>query len=72
MERGSSNCGKWGAVLDKNENPVTVYQEWSQADLENFSAIVSSAIGLSTRRGDNIVIKNMEFVQEDLAVLIRC
>ena len=55
------------AVLDKNENPVTVYQEWSQADLENFSAIVSSAIGLSTRRGDNIVIKNMEFVQEDLA-----
>lgn len=55
------------AVLDKNEQAVMVYQEWSQADLENFSAIVSSAIGLNNRRGDNIVIKNMEFVQEDLA-----
>ena len=46
-----------------------VYQEWSQADLDNFSAIVSSAIGLNTNRGDNIVIKNMEFVQEDLAAV---
>ena len=52
--------------LIKMMNPVMVYQEWSQADLDNFSAIVSSAIGLSNRRGDNIVIKNMEFVQKDL------
>ena len=57
------------AVLDKNGDQVMVYQEWSQADLDNFSAIVSSAIGLNTNRGDNIVIKNMEFVQEDLAAV---
>ncbi|MAW07229.1 MAG: flagellar M-ring protein FliF [Halobacteriovoraceae bacterium] len=57
------------AVLDKNGDQIMVYQEWSQADLDNFSAIVSSAIGLNTNRGDNIVIKNMEFVQEDLAAV---
>ena len=28
--------------------------------------MVSSAVGMNNSRGDNIVIKNMEFVQEDL------
>ena len=46
-----------------------VYQEWSQEDLQNFSAIVTSAIGLNTTRGDKITIKNMEFIQEDLTAV---
>ena len=36
-----------------------------------FSAIVSSAVGMDTTRGDNIVIKNMEFIQEDMAAMER-
>lgn len=48
---------------------VTQYERWSEADLANFSAIVSSTIGIDTKRGDQIVIKNMEFAQEDLATI---
>jgi flagellar M-ring protein FliF len=54
-------------VLDKEGRPTMKYQEWSEADLNNFKAIVASAIGISEKRGDNLVIKNMEFAQEDLA-----
>ena len=54
--------------LNKEGEKVMVYQEWSQEDLQNFSAIVTS-IGLNTTRGDKITIKNMEFIQEDLAVV---
>jgi flagellar M-ring protein FliF len=43
------------------------YERWSEADLANFSAIVSSALGIDMKRGDQIVIKNMEFAQEDMA-----
>ena len=50
-------------VLNKNGEQVLSYEKWSDADLANFSAIVSSAVGMSTVRGDSIVIKNMEFVQ---------
>ena len=56
-------------LLDKNGSQVLTYEKWSEADLANFSAIVSSAVGMDTTRGDNIVIKNMEFVQEDLAAM---
>ena len=59
------------AVLDKNENQVMVYEKWSDADLANFSAIVASSIGIKERRGDQIVIKNMEFAQEDMASVER-
>jgi flagellar M-ring protein FliF len=45
----------------------TQYERWSEADLANFSAIVSSALGIDAKRGDQIVIKNMEFAQEDMA-----
>ena len=58
-------------VLNKNGEQVLSYEKWSDADLANFSAIVSSAVGMSTTRGDSIVIKNMEFVQEDMAAMER-
>jgi flagellar M-ring protein FliF len=44
----------------------TRYEQWSEADLANFRAIVASALGLNERRGDAVTIKNMEFAQEDL------
>jgi flagellar M-ring protein FliF len=54
-------------VLDKDGQQVMKYEAWSEADLNNFKEIVSSAIGFSEKRGDSIVIRNMEFAQEDLA-----
>jgi len=56
---------KGNAVLADSGQAKTQYEPWSEADLANFSAIVSSSIGLSDRRGDNLVIKNMEFAKED-------
>jgi len=53
------------AVLGENGKQQMRYEPWSEADLENFSAIVASTIGMNTRRGDNLVIKNMEFAKED-------
>ncbi len=53
-------------VLDGNGKEKTQYEEWSGDDLLNFSAIVSSTIGINTKRGDKLVIKNMEFAKEDL------
>lgn len=52
-------------VMGENGKPKMKYEPWSEADLANFSAIVSSTIGLSDRRGDKLVIKNMEFAKED-------
>lgn len=53
-------------ILDNTGKPVMKYETWSEADLANFSAIVASTIGMDQKRGDNIVIKNMEFAQEDM------
>ncbi|MCB9060053.1 MAG: flagellar M-ring protein FliF [Halobacteriovoraceae bacterium] len=69
--------GKHVPTLDENGNAmigedgkaVNKYEPWSDADLTNFSAIVASAVGIDTKRGDKIVIKNMEFAQEDLAAI---
>lgn len=55
------------AVLAEDGKAAMRYEAWSEADLANFSAIVSSTIGLNDKRGDKLVIKNMEFAQEDLA-----
>ena len=55
-----------GVVLDDDGEKVMKYEPWSEADLANFSAIVVSALGINERRGDKLVIKNMEFAQEDL------
>ena len=59
--------GENGApVLNEDGKQKMVYERWSEADLENFKAIVTSALGISDKRGDSVVIKNMEFAQEDL------
>ena len=66
--------GKRVPVLDQQGRPIledsgkekTEYKEWSETDLANFAAIVSSTIGLDAARGDKLVIKNMEFVAENL------
>ena len=52
-------------VVDKNGESKMIYEPWSDAELENFSTIVSSAIGIKESRGDHLVIRNMEFAQED-------
>lgn len=54
-------------ILNDNDLPVTKYEPWSEAEIANFKAIVASAVGLNEGRGDSIVIKNMEFAQEDLS-----
>lgn len=67
--------GKQIPVLDKDGNPVldelglpqTKYEPWTEKDLSNFTDIVNSTIGLSVKRGDKLVIRNMEFAKEDLA-----
>lgn len=56
-------------VLNADGKQVMAYERWSDADLENFKAIVASSIGISNKRGDQIVIRNMEFAQEDLAAI---
>lgn len=56
------------AQFDKNGNALMKYEKWSQSDLDNFSQIVASTLGISDRRGDKLVIKNMEFAREDMTV----
>ena len=54
--------------LDKNGNAIMKYEKWSEADLQNFAQIVASTLGTSDKRGDKLVIKNMEFAREDRSV----
>ncbi len=56
------------AQLDKAGNPIMKYEKWAQADLDNFEQIVASTLGTSEKRGDKLVIKNMEFAREDMTV----
>jgi flagellar M-ring protein FliF len=58
---------KGGALMGEDGRQQTQYEEWSQSQLASFQAIVVSALGLNVKRGDQVVIKNMEFAQEDLA-----
>lgn len=55
------------AVLGDNGLPITKYEPWTEAEIANFKAIIASAIGISDLRGDEVVIKNMEFAKEDLS-----
>ena len=64
--RITSVDGKGKVVLDDQGRAVMKVEKWSEADLANFSAIVASTLGLNEKRGDSLVIKNMEFAQEDL------
>lgn len=54
-------------LYDEEGFPVTKYERWSEAEINNFRDIVASSIGLQEDRGDQITIKNMEFAKEDLA-----
>lgn len=53
-------------VLAEDGKQVMRYENWSEADIANFQAIVSSTLGLDSRRGDVVTIKNMEFAREDM------
>ena len=55
-----------GKPIMKNGKQVLTYEAWSQSDLDKFSAIVGSTLGLVTKRGDDLTIKSMEFVKEDV------
>ncbi len=60
--------GKDGApTLNEEGIPVSKYQAWTQEELNNFTQIVGSALGINQTRGDKLVIKNMEFAKEDLS-----
>lgn len=54
-------------VMGENDLPMTKYEPWSEAEIANFQSIVARAVGISDERGDQIVIKNMEFAKEDLS-----
>lgn len=54
--------------LDKKGNPIFKYEKWTDAEIANFSEIVSSTLGTSEKRGDKLIIKNMEFAREDMSV----
>lgn len=56
-------------VLDSKGEQTYRYERWSDADIENFSAIVASTIGIDEQRGDKLVIRNMEFAQKDMAAV---
>ncbi|MDA8792815.1 flagellar basal-body MS-ring/collar protein FliF [Bacteriovoracaceae bacterium] len=57
---GNKQFDDEGVMVTKNE-------AWSEGELDNFQAIVASAIGLNQKRGDSITIRNMEFAREDLS-----
>lgn len=54
-------------ILNEDGLPMTKYEPWSEAEIANFQSIVASSVGISEERGDQIVIKNMEFAKEDLS-----
>lgn len=53
------------AVLAENGKPKMRYERWSEANIANFTDIVANTLGVSDARGDQLVIKNMEFARED-------
>ena len=59
--------GKTVRTTAANGQVETKDQPWSADKLNEFEAIVSSALALDKKRGDTLEVKNMEFVQEDFA-----
>ncbi len=58
-----------GAVqIGKDGNPVMKTEKWTTAELQNFQEIVASTLGTSDKRGDKLIIRNMEFAREDMTV----
>lgn len=54
-------------VKDEAGKVVMEYKAWTEAEIESFKELIGPSIGIDSRRGDQIVIKNMEFAKEDLA-----
>ena len=54
-------------IKSKNEKGEEIfqYQPWSEAEIENFKEIVTSTVGINLIRGDQIIVKNMEFAPID-------
>jgi flagellar M-ring protein FliF len=52
---------------DRGRGLASETQAWSPDDIEEFKALVESAVGLDPRRGDTISVRNMEFHQTDFA-----
>ena len=61
--------GAGQVILNEQGEAQMQYQKWSAEDIATFKALVVSAIGIDEKRGDKIVIKNMEFAQADLTTL---
>jgi flagellar M-ring protein FliF len=59
--------GKQVKVPGKDGEPATVKTEaWAAEKLQEFEAVVASAVALDRKRGDTLEIRNMEFTREDL------
>jgi flagellar M-ring protein FliF len=59
--------GKQVKVPGKDGEPATVKTEaWAAEQLQEFEAVVASAVALDRKRGDTLEIRNMEFTREDL------
>lgn len=58
-----------GEAVMANGIPKMQSEPWAEADLENFKAIVASTLGINAARGDQLVIRNMEFAKEDLTAV---
>ncbi|EQC45921.1 flagellar M-ring protein FliF [Bacteriovorax sp. BSW11_IV] len=58
--------GKMVPMKNDSGESVMQYEPWAEADIANFQAIVSSTLGIQDKRGDKIVIKNMQFHHEDM------
>ncbi|MDD0852646.1 flagellar basal-body MS-ring/collar protein FliF [Halobacteriovorax sp. GB3] len=58
--------GKMVPMKGEGGQTVMQYEPWSEADIANFQAIVASTLGIDNKRGDKIVIKNMQFHHEDM------
>ena len=54
-------------VKDEAGKVVMEYKGWTESEIESFKELIGPSIGIDSRRGDKIVIKNMEFAKEDLA-----
>jgi flagellar M-ring protein FliF len=57
--------GKIIKTHDKDGKIVTKNESWSPEKLKEFEKIIASSVGLDTKRGDTLEIKNIEFNHED-------
>jgi flagellar M-ring protein FliF len=49
----------------EGKDATQVYKPRSQAELDQYAALVRSAVGFDANRGDTVEVANLQFVQED-------